>query len=217
MKKGLIVVVLLVLAGVGYFYYSKMKAGSGEGAMMGSNEVKSGMMSLKDLIAAGVPQKCTFSSTNDSGTNQGTTYVSGGRVRGDFTNTFSGKTTMSHMISDGKTSYIWTDGESTGYKMTVPETSASPGTAPSSEEPAMSGEGDLNQAADYNCSAWIPDNSMFTPPADVTFSDFSQMMQPSGAPTAPAMKEGDTSSQCSYCDSLSGDQKTQCLSALNCQ
>lgn len=213
MKKVLTAVVVVILLAAGYFLYSRSKSASPTGGMMGEGKVESGMMSIKDLVAAGVPQKCTFSMTSESGTNEGTNYVSGGNVRGDYKTTYKDKTTMTHMISDGKNTYVWTEGEKTGYKMSIPEET--------SEDSMMEGKentepgANLSEKLDFNCSAWVPDNSLFTPPSDVTFSDFSQMM-PSGA---PAMMDVGTSSksQCSYCDGLSGDQKTQCLSALNCQ
>lgn len=214
MKKVLIAVVVIILLAAGYFYYSRSKSGSVPGTMTGE-KVTGGMMSIKDLIAAGVPQKCTFTSTNESGSNEGTNYISGGSVRGDYTNNYNGKTTATHMISDGKITYVWTEGEKTGYRMTVPE--ASPQENTNGEKSPATGEANLSEKLDYKCSAWVPDNSLFTPPTDVTFTDFSQVMQQVPS-SAPAMKEDTSSqSQCSYCDSLSGDQKTQCLSALNCK
>lgn len=207
---AIIVVVLLLLLGGWYFMNSKKSpTGTTPGATTSENQ--GGMKSLKDLLSSGVAQKCTFSSTDESGSNEGITYVSAGKVRGDFTTTVSGKITKSHMISDGKTSYIWTDGEKDGFKMTIPDatpTSAKTDTSNSQ----VSSEGDLNQKMDYKCSGWVVDNSFFTPPTNVTFNDFSKMINPA----APADSGSSSSSQCSYCNSLSGDDKTQCLTALKC-
>jgi len=195
------VVILLVLIG-GYFGYTKLKGGSI--TTPGTTTESGGMKSLKDLLSLGVTQKCTFSQTGGSGTSEGTTYVSGGKVRGDFTTTSSGKTMITHMISDGKTSYIWTEGEKTGFKMTAIEASPSTVQTGSADTPVNS-QADLDQKADYKCSGWTTDGSLFTPPTNVTFTDFSQMLNPSAAP-----------SQCSYCDSLTGDDKTQCMAAFKC-
>lgn len=210
-KKVLVAVVLLLLAVGGYFGYTKFMGGK----VPGVPGTSSGPKSLKDLLSAGVAQKCTFSSTSESGSSEGTTYISGGKVRGDFTTVASGKTMVSHMISDGKTSYIWTDGEKNGFKMTVSDQPTATGaktdyTGGSSTNSAA----DLNQQADYKCSGWVTDGSYFTPPTTVTFTDFSQMYAPTS--NAPSQGSG-SSSQCSYCNSLTGDDKTQCLTALKCK
>jgi hypothetical protein len=204
MKKVIIIVVVLLLAAAGYYFYSKSKGGP-----EGTGGATSGAQSLKELITANVPQKCTFSATDETGSTEGTTYVSGGKVRSDATVTDEGETTVSHMISDGKTNYIWTDGEKNGFKMTVPEEDAEDISAPDSADTPVSNEVDMDQKTDYKCAAWIPDNSVFVPPTNVTFTDFSQMMEPAGS--APS-----TASQCSYCDNLSGEDKSACLSAFKC-
>ena len=213
MNKKLLIALLavLVLGGGGYYFYSKNKTG---GAGTGK-EVSSGVTSLKELIAANVPQKCTFSTTDEeSGKTEGTTYVAGGKVRGDFTNTISGKTTTSHMISDSKTSYIWEEGQKKGVKMTVDEPETDGADTATSTDSSAGTQADLNEKADYKCSAWLPDSSLFNPPSDVKFADLSEMFKV--ATPAPGAGQNDTSSACSYCNTLSGDDKTQCLSSLNC-
>ena len=135
-------------------------------------------------------------------------------MRGDFSTTSSGKTTASHMIVDGKITYIWTDGEKTGFKSTIPDTEASSAPDTTATDYSGSAQGaDLDQKADYKCSAWVVDGSYFTPPSDVKFTDLSEMFK---TPAAGSAGNG-SSSQCSYCDALSGDDKTQCLSAFKCK
>ena len=207
-KKVLAAIVLLLIALGAYFGYTKFMGGKTPG---GSSE--SGPKSLKELLTAGAAQKCTYSTTIESGSSEGITYVSGGKVRGDFTTTTSGKSIVSHMISDGKTSYIWTEGEKNGYKMTVEEQAETDTKTDYSDTSVSSNtNANLDEKLDYKCSAWIADSSVFTPPANVTFTDFSQMFKASAAPSQGA----GSSSQCSYCASLTGDSKTQCLAALNC-
>ncbi len=207
-NKAVIAVVVILLLGVGgYFYFNKSRNVETAGG------ISSGVKSLKELLASGVPQKCTFASDDESGKTEGTSYIAGGKVRADFTSTINAKTTVSHMISDNKTSYIWTDGDKTGFKMTITETDTNATDSPVTGETASQGnEADLDQKSDYKCSVWVPDNSMFTPPADVKFTDFSEMFKPS-----PATSGSGSSQQCSICDSLKGDDKTSCLSALNCK
>jgi hypothetical protein len=212
-KKAVAAVAIVLVAGVvGYLGYTNFISKKTPVAPLGNQESQGGLKSLKDLLSSGVAQKCTFTNSGESGSSEGTSYVSGGKVRADFTTVTSGKTTISHMISDGKTSYIWTEGDKSGFTMTVSETSASQTTG-SQESTAVSSEADLGQKADYKCSAWITDSSYFTPPGDIKFSDFSEMFKASPAPGV----QGTSSSQCSACDSLSGDDKTQCQAALNCK
>lgn len=197
----MIVVIVLLLAAAGYFLFGKSKAGEQ------ATGLSSGAKSLKELIAANTPQKCTFSYSDENGKTEGTTYVSGGKVRSDATNTIEGKTTVSHIISDNLTSYIWTEGEKTGIKMTVEAQEEME--ADTTESTDTDAQADLDQKTDYSCTTWIPDNSLFTPPTNVTFTDLSQTANP------PAAGEtGD--SQCSYCATLTGEDKDACLSAFSC-
>jgi len=175
-SKGLIiaVVVILLLAG-GYFLMNKKgPATSPTTSDTSTTETSSGSKSLKDLLSAGIAQKCTYSTTSEGTTTEGTSYIAGGKMRGDFTNTTSGKTTVSHMISDGKTSWIWTEGETTGFKMTVEEPTA--GETPSSQTTVEGGVG-WDDKFDYKCSAWVTDGTFFTPPSNVKFTDFSELLK----------------------------------------
>lgn len=213
MRKIVPVIIIVLALVAGYFFYTKSKGG----VVSEVGKVSSGVKTLGELISSGVPQKCSVSETDESGSKtEGTTYVASGKVRADFTSTTSGKATVSHMISDGKTSYIWSDDSKDGIKTTI-QPGASPSSVPTTETTSQTSSStgtDLSQKGNYNCSAWLPDSSVFSPPGDIKFSDFSEMMKVT-TPTSPA--SGSSSSQCAYCDSLSGSEKDQCLSALNCK
>ncbi len=207
-KKYLLIgiIALLLLIG-GYFVFKKSSPTNSPG-----NQNSQAPKSLKDLFTAGIAQKCTFSTGGDSSAQDGTTYIANGKLRGDFVTDIDGKSTQTHMIVVSNTSYIWMDGQNTGFKSTF---------NPSDYEAAESGDSgkdttaglDFNKQADYKCSAWVVDDSLFTPPVDVKFSDFSELMKPA------AVTPGEPSSgtQCSVCDSLSGEDKTQCRTALSCK
>lgn len=208
-KKVIIVIVVLLLLGiVGYFLMGKGKGPAG--TPIGQNSAQPGKVnSLKSLLGLGTAQTCTFKSEG----NQGTVYVAGGKVRGDFDSTVEGKTTKSHMIVDGTTSYLWMEGEKTGFKMSFDPNQETGGTESANTTSAQAF--DASKDMNYDCKPWITDSGMFTLPAGVKFTEFAI---PSIAPAAsPASgSSGSSSSQCSYCDSLTGDAKTQCRSALNC-
>lgn len=190
-KNVLIGVVLLLVLGVGGYFFLNKKTSVSTPAQTQT----SGPTSLKDLLAANLPQKCTFP--------EGTVYISGGKFRGDFSSDVSGKAVVSHMISDSKTSYIWTDDQKQGFKMTISDEVKAEGQT----EVDKNGV-DVNAKLDYKCSTWLPDSSLFNTPSGVEFTDFSALIAPADS--------GSNSVQCAACASLTGDDKTQCLAVLNC-
>jgi hypothetical protein len=199
-KKVLIVVavVLLLLAG-GWYYMSSKKNGTGSPLTQNENggTQTTEAISLKGLMSKGLPQTCTFSVEES----KGTVYVDGSKVREDFEITMDDKVTKSHVIVMDNTMYSWSDGEKTGLKM-----SFDPKETPAAvESPSAGSSGNFNAdtSMNYKCGVWLPDSSKFSLPTGVTFSSFD-------IPTKG-------SSQCSYCDALSGDDKTQCLTALKCK
>jgi len=154
--------------------------------------------SLKDLLSLGKTQSCTFS----DGTNSQTTiFITSNKMRGNFDSTIDGKTVKSHIIVDGQTSYIWMDGQNTGYKMSIDK-------ATQDQANTQQNQIDLNKQADYNCKDWTVDSSVFNLPTGINFTDLSKLIAPTGT--------GSNSAQCAACDSLQGEAKTQCKTALKC-
>jgi hypothetical protein len=211
-----IVVVLLVLAVGAYGAYRVVKhfkrPASPAPVTQTENPVttETAAQSLRDLIAQGVSQSCTYSTDKS----QGTLYLSDGKIRGNFNMTIVGsdnQTTRitSHMIIMDSTNYLWTDAAKTGIKM-VFDQNATPAPAAA---PTPSSDFDANAKLNFKCSSWIADPSLFVLPTDVKFMSLgSAVTVPAGS--SPAA--GSNSSNCSYCDSLSGDSKIQCLTALKC-
>jgi hypothetical protein len=215
-KKALtaVIVILVLIVGVygAYRVYKHFKRISAPAAQTQTTATQSGapsttLGSLKDLMLKGIPQTCTYKSDKS----QGTLYMDGGKVRGDISTDVEvdGKTTESHIIIADKAIYMWSDGRNVGYKM-VYDPNATPAPAGTKTTNA-SGALDPNTQMNYSCSAWIADSSKFTLPTNVTFSSLSIPSQTTGAPTT-----GGNASQCSYCNNLTGDEKTQCLTALKC-
>jgi hypothetical protein len=211
-KNTVIVIgVVLLLGIVGFALLSTRSAqpvSNQPGQAAESTETSGSPTSLKDLLAKGVAQTCTFS--NDA--SSGTVAISGGKVRGDFDATVEGNVVKSHMIVDGNTSYIWMDGQATGFKATFDAEAAkdSSTTTPKTAQGSI----DANESLNYNCKPGIINASAFDLPKDVSFTEFSI---PTIAPSAKDSGTGSTSDQCAVCNSLSGDSKTQCLKALNCE
>lgn len=201
-----VVMILLVLGVAGYVSIGKKTAQPAVTEFVEQTAPTPGQQSktLRQLLAGGIAQKCTFSS---EGT-QGTVYVSGGKMRGDIQTTSDDGTTQSHMIVDGMTSYMWMDGQTTGFKTSWE--ASSPG-------PAGAGQTgiDPNKNVDYNCGPWVADASMMAMPAGVTFAEMSKVALPTGSSEPTVLKTG-APPECATCAAFTGAAKTQCLTSLGC-
>ncbi len=177
-------------------------ADSASGASMENTTIKS-------LIAGEGSRKCTFKTTEAGVESSGTVYAGGGKMRGDFTSTIEGKETMSHMIYDGTTSYIWMDGQATGFKMALDAEQ----TASAEQNQSV----DVNKNYEFDCDSWSVDNSKFEVPGNVEFSDFSAMAGAAASANAAAGTAGSTDTkalQQAACNNLPEAAKAQCLAAI---
>lgn len=221
-KKNIaIIAVILVLAlGTGAYFFLGKKTTStntnGEN-MAGNVTSDNGSFSgtLKDLILSGKNYNCTYNMTDEGGNKlEGEVFVasSGNKLSGQFTNIQpDGTTTVSNMISDGEYTYTWTPDTNKGYKIKInPEDNSLYGTGDNTQNDQAVNE---NQNIDYNCHAWVVDNSKFTPPTNVEFTDTSEMMQKA----QEAQEKAKDSIDCSVCDQVpAGSARDQCLSNLGC-
>jgi len=205
------VVILILLAAGGFLFLNK----SGTSPLQNSRTATgtSQKSSLKALLGLGTNQKCSYSD-QESGSS-GTLYLGNGNARGDFLTTANGSEQGSHMIIDGQSMYVWTEGENQGFMMKrdaiedIQENSA--GNAPKTV--------DINEEVDYDCSSWSPDSSMFSAPSNVTFQDYSSIMQDASKlieSTKNADDTQDSSAACAACNNLPTDAQAQCKSALSC-
>ena len=165
---------------------------------------------VADIFKTSKDEKCTFDSkTSDSETN-GTIYATANKAYGTFAMTSSGKTTTNYVIRDTDNFYIWGSSLPTGIKMTMSVDDLAKNISSSQ----YSGGFNANQKVDYNCSNWTVDESVFTPPTNVKFTNFGGVALPSAA---SSNKTANPSSQCSICASLTGQAKSACLSSFHCQ
>ena len=149
---------------------------------------------MKSLMTAGKSEVCTYTNETSGTTVNGTMYVSGGKMRVDFTavNTGKNEKVNSHMIvTDAQTAYAWTDLTNRGMKISLTTT-----TTPST---ANNGSPDLNKQVQFSCQEWTQDLSLFVVPSNVTFYSIN------------------ASAACSACDNLSAQAKEICKAQLNCQ
>ena len=221
-----VIAAVVILAIVGIVFAKKekteVKSDSLTARMMNSEKNTVEPMSLKDLMTAGKTQKCIFSASSDSGSNQGSVYFDNGKMRGDFTATVNGKAVGSHMINDGTYMYTWSDEQKAGAKISIDSMAKMQANMPAPTGHAMVKAGvDQNAKYSYNCSSWSADTAQFSAPADINFIDASAMMgqmnvkiQANGQMSANG-SAGVNSAQCSACDQA-GAGKAQCLAALHC-
>jgi hypothetical protein len=207
----IIVIIVLLLLGGGGVYMMKRQSAPAPTTQQAANPTGSTapngtIGTLKGLLTSAIPQACTFS-TQGQNTSNGTIYVNGGKMRGDFTSTSQGQSINGHMILDSGYSYIWTDMMKTGMKVAMPEGNT---TTPSTQG------FDVNQQVTYSCKPWIPDATKFTLPSDITFRTLTipNAAAPTGSSNSGA---GTATSACSACDSLPAAAQEVCKTQLHCQ
>ncbi len=163
---------------------------------------------FESLLARNAVMKCTYAIDIDNNKTSGTTYVSGKKIRGDYTVNIGDKMMQGHMISDGTTLYTWTDEMPQGMKMmmdTFKDTTIDNMEEPKETETAVN----LEQEYDYSCSPWIEDSSIFTVPANIEFVDFAEQ-------TKSMMQN--TNSMCAACDYIEdASAKSECKTQFSCE
>lgn len=184
MKKIIpIVVGLLLVGGVGFAFLNKSKTSVPEAP----TEKKEGSVftSIKDALSKSVSLECSF--TDEAQGQKVTAFIKGGAVRSDFTgrtNSESG----SAIIKDKKM-YFWNMGKKEGMMIDIPDEKDT--SAPADSSGADKSENILSSLEKYknNCKAAVVADSLFTPPADVKFTNFSELMKtPSGIPAIDVKK-----------------------------
>jgi hypothetical protein len=212
------IVILIVIIG-GAFLLTRDKGSdvaSNNEAVDAESSVDTESASIKSLLTADRNQTCTFTSTEGDMKSEGTVYVSGGKMRGDFSTTTSGQTNVSHMIHKDNTNYMWTEGQTTGLKMTFdPKAVEAASEASSTQNQSV----DPNKNLDFDCDSWSADNSKFELPSGVTFSELPTLpgMDAAAGAGAAAGASGsaDTKAmQQAICNNLSEPAKSQCLANM---
>ena len=177
-----IIVGVLVIAGV---WYALSRNVSNTSESMRDNTIVSGTSNTSStvsskgtsssayhgtvggLLSRGGSYRCTFSRATSAGKTDGTVYISGSRLRGDFMTTFSsGTKAESHLLYLSGTAYAWTPPVQQGYKAKATATTL--GTALH-----LSGSAgfDYGQTLDYSCAAWGGDAVLFEFPKGIVFSN----------------------------------------------
>jgi hypothetical protein len=168
-----------------------------EGAFAPMNtQSETGSGSFRTLLGLGKNLVCTVSNTStdsaSEGTYNGTVYVSGKKMRMEFTTGVDKVAMKSNVINDGTQGYMWGTGPQGSMAIKFKAD-------PSQTEAQKQNEFSLDQNVDYNCKNWNVDESLFIPPADIEFLDMNDMMKQVLPQGAESMK----STQCLTCNQVS--------------
>lgn len=178
----------------------------------------SGTGTLATLLQRGRALECTISYVPEEPSAvavEGTYFVSNERMRGDFLTTAEGgEEYLASMIMDGDTLYTWSEveGETYGMRIDLSELPEDTENAPDTREPVP-----LDANVSYDCTPWENvDATVFVPPSDVVFTDFSDVMQ-GGMEFGTIYEENGSADPCASCEQLPGEARTQCRAALSCE
>lgn len=179
--KALWIILGVAVVGGGIYFATKSKDvdmvkddNASQGMVEEEKDTTNTKQTFKELAMRNGSSECTFTMDVANSSSTGTVYVSNGNVRGNFSSTAGGKTYNSHMIlKDQKDMYVWMDGSTTGFKMSI-DAAAQTAQDKTSVDP--------NAPYDFNCKNWNTDMSVFVLPSGVTFTSMADMMKnlPSG-------------------------------------
>ncbi len=228
MKTSLIVVLGLIgVAAVGAFGYVLFSDSSSSSALSGVRQEQVpeavavveepvvGEGSLLSLLTQAVPLECTITYRDPEGTDvTGTYFVAGGKVRGDFIVKVQGTDSVSSMIIADETFYSWSEIEGETYGMKARLSAVTEVTDDSS--PDVNTPVPLDTNVRYDCRPWIlVDGSVFVPPGDVLFQDFSALMN-RGMETPTSFTTPSTD-QCALCAMVpAGEGQDECRRTFAC-
>jgi hypothetical protein len=162
-KKIIIAIVILALLAGGVYFLLQNKSGAPQ-----TNVVTS----IKDALSQSASMECTY--TDQEG-RESKSYIKNGAMRTDY----KGKTTeeSGSVIVTAKKMYMWTE-KKEGFMIDIPEVTPTEGDASIPQGVAQRDEAmaDLEKYKE-SCKTAVVSDSLFTPPSDVQFQDYSQMMQ----------------------------------------
>ena len=181
----IIVVILLLLGGGAYLVLQNgqgQQSTPGTSTQQGQTQQGNIFTSIKDALSKSLSLECTYKDAKGTETK---TYIKSGAVRVDAKVTTAGSEANSQTILKEKKMYAGDPATKKGVVFEIPEESLK--TTPSAEQPSGENKGEdfLAEIEKYKdaCKTSAVSDSLFVPPSDVEFQDFSKMFQnlPTGA------------------------------------
>lgn len=174
-----------------------------------------GTDTLRSLLARNQDLECAVvynENTTASSTIEGTSFMSRGRMRGDFIVPELGPENVSSMIITDTTLYAWTEIQGEKYGIKADLVSLATTTALDTHEPVP-----LDASVEYMCRLWpVVDGSVFEVPADVLFTDFGSVMT-QGMEYGTVYEETAEANACTACATLPPTLQGQCRINLQCE
>lgn len=168
MSKTLIAVILAGAVIIGGYFFVKSNNPTGD---VQNNEVGNTQngkkVAFSELVKQGGSYKCEVKLLMNGEENGGTIYMSGDNLRSDVSIAIAGKMMDSHFIMRDGYMYTWSSAapnmgikikSDTGVKT---DSSVNTGTVAWNSE----------QVGDYDCAPWVPEQSKFTLPTGMTFTE----------------------------------------------
>jgi len=207
MKKIVPVLVILLLLGIGGYFYMSSKGATPKTPFGSASNSTGGNVftSIKDALSKSMSLKCVYKDEKGSET---TTYIKGGAVRVMVTET-GGDDQFGNIVMKDKKMYMWSDKIKQGFTLMIKEpenVSPIPETGNDGVKKGNDQESVLAQIEKYKdaCKVEVIADSYFTVPTDVKFQDMDafqkQMMK--GIPTNPPTNDGSSADSQKYLEEL---------------
>ena len=138
--------------------------------------------SLRELIAKNIPQKCTYTGSNEEGSYTSDIIISGKKFKQTIVYKSAEGEEKINSISDGEYVYTWgthSAGSTFATKLKADfDATKAPEVEKDDSVGDMSGTSvDLDANFDGKCSPTVVSDTDFQPPKDVQFQDYSKMME----------------------------------------
>lgn len=207
MKKILPVLVILILLGVGGYFYMTSKGTIPKTPFGTANNSTGGNVftSIKDALSKSMSLKCVYKDEKGAET---VSYIKGGAVRVMVTET--GETEQyGNILMKDKKMYMWSDKTKQGFTLMIKEPeniSPIPEKGNESSQKGNDQESVLAQIEKYKdaCKVEVIADSYFTVPSGVQFQDMDafqkQMMK--GIPTNPPSNDGSSVDSQKYLEEM---------------
>ena len=170
MKKIVPVLVILLILGVGGYFYMNSKGAVPKAPLGTANSTNTNVFtSIKDALSQSLSLKCVY---QDEQGIQTTTYIKGGAVRVTMEGVKEKDQPNSIVLKDKKM-YMWNEVNKTGFTFTMTDPIVTPG-----QELEVKKSQDAEVLAEIekykdSCKTEVVSDSFFAVPTDVKFQDMS--------------------------------------------
>lgn len=178
----IIVIILAIIGGVGWYIYTRDEEPMGSTDISETESEEASDLSFSgdyfDAIGRGSPLQCTWRAGKEAGGEQQVgegTFYTDGKNRGYSEATFQhdGTSVPAYAIFDAEYVYTWMQIPGAGTSGTRMSRAAIETAGDDLPEAEQQQALDIRASYSFDCESWTVDESLFTPPADVTFQDVS--------------------------------------------